>query len=177
MDSDLTIEDRVEYLTKEMKKYDKSYDDGFDKCDKETLNRINSSLSEIGVYSNEGKKKIQRMFNDMVKDKVKQFIDLLLGGESIENAMSESGVGEMKVADVLRAIACSEHKEEIFKVIAGMKEANVMQSIVDSAKEAIQTVKDLDTSLVELTKVTDTPTQELEDLYESVVKSSESSDK
>lgn len=178
MESDLSIEDRVDYLTKEMKKYDKSYngevkDAIFDKYDKEILDRINSSLSKIGTYS---KKEIRKVFNNMVKDSVKQFIDLLLNGESVENAMNKSGVGEMKMADILRAIASSEYIEEISKVIAGVKEANAMQDIIDSAKEAIHTVKDLDASLVELTKVTDTPTQELEDLYEGV-KSSEPSDK
>lgn len=96
-------------------------DIGFDKHDKETLDRINSSLSKIGVDSNEGKKEIRKKFNDMVKNKVKQFIDLLVGGESIENAMSESGVGNMKAADVLKAIACSEYIEEISNIFANTK--------------------------------------------------------
>ena len=131
-----------------MKKYDESYngeieDVVLDKYDKETLDRISSCLSEIGVYSNQGvKKEIRRMFNDMIKDKVKQFVDLLLDGESVENAMDKSGIGEMKVADVLKAIACSEYIEEMSKIFV-------------NTKEVIQTVKDLDEALLELKKSSD----------------------
>ena len=114
-----------------------------EKYDKETLGRINSCLSDIGIDSNKNiKEKIRRMFNDMVNDKVKQFIDFLLDGESLENAMSKSGVGEMKVVDVLKAIACSEYVEEISNIFV-------------NTKEAIKTIEELDNALVELRKSSD----------------------
>ena len=78
----------------------------------------------------------------MENNNVKQFINLLLDGETVENAMNESGIGEMKVVDMLKAISCSEYVEEISKIFT-------------NTKEAIQTVKDLDKALLELKKSSD----------------------
>ena len=86
--------------------------------------------------------KLRKELNNMENNNVKQFINLLLDGETVKNAMNESGIGEMKVADVLKAIACSEYIEEISKIFA-------------NTKEAIQTVKDLDNALLELKKSSD----------------------
>lgn len=184
IESNLTIEDRVGYLTKEMKKYDESYNGEIEDVvldNKEIIEQINSWLSINGTYTSEYKRqfkeKLRKELNNVEKNNVKQFVDLLLDGETIERAANTSGVGKMKMIDVLKAISCSEYTEEISKVIAGVKEANAMQDLVDSAKEAIKTVKELDTALVGLTKVTDMPTQELKELYDSSVKTTESSDK
>ena len=86
--------------------------------------------------------KLRKELNNMENNNVKQFINLLLDGETVENAMNESGIGKMKVADVLRSIACSEYVEEISKIFV-------------NTKEAIQTVKDLDEALLELKKSSD----------------------
>ncbi|RHP46973.1 hypothetical protein [Clostridium sp. AF32-12BH] len=71
--------------------------------------------------------------------KVKQFVNLVLNGEAIEDAAKESGVGEMKMIDVLREVSCSGYAEEMSKVIAGVKEVT-------------QTVKELDNTLMDLEK-------------------------
>ena len=167
-----------------MKKYDESYNGEIEDVvldNKEIIEQINSWLSINGTYTSEYKRqfkeKLRKELNNVEKNNVKQFVDLLLDGETIERAANTSGVGKMKMIDVLKAISCSEYTEEISKVIAGVKEANAMQDLVDSAKEAIKTVKELDTALVGLTKVTDMPTQELKELYDSSVKTTESSDK
>ena len=86
--------------------------------------------------------KLRKELNNMENNNVKQFINLLLDGETVENAMNESGIGEMKVTDVLKAISCSEYVEEISKIFT-------------NTKEAIQTVKDLDKALLELKKSSD----------------------
>ena len=86
--------------------------------------------------------KLRKGLNNMENNNVKQFINLLLDGETVENAMNESGIGEMKVTDVLKAISCSEYVEEISKIFT-------------NTKEAIQTVKDLDKALLELKKSSD----------------------
>lgn len=75
----------------------------------------------------------------MENNKVRQFIDLLLNGETVENAAKTSGVGDMKIHDLCIAIS-------------GMEYANTLESLVTHTKEAIQTVKDLDSALVDLKK-------------------------
>lgn len=81
----------------------------------------------------------------MENNKVRQFIDLLINEEvTIENAVKTSGVGNMKLVDVLKSI--SEMKFESIKAFSSAV------SGMNSMKEAIQTVKDLDDALVELKK-------------------------
>lgn len=75
----------------------------------------------------------------MENNKVRKFVDLLLGGETFENAAKTSGVGDMKLHDLCVAIS-------------GMEYANTLESLVTHAKEAIQTIKDLDDALVVLKK-------------------------
>ena len=77
--------------------------------------------------------------NTMENNKVRQFIDLLLNGNTVENAAKTSGVGDMKIHDICVAIS-------------GMEYANTLESFVAHTKEAIQTVKDLDDALVDLKK-------------------------
>ena len=81
----------------------------------------------------------------MENNKVRQFIDLLVNEEvTIENAVKTSGVGNMKLVDVLKSI--SEMEFESIKAFSSAV------SDMNSMKEAIQTVKDLDDALVELKK-------------------------
>lgn len=75
----------------------------------------------------------------MENNKVRQFVDLLLNGNTVENAAKTSGVGDMKIHDICVAIS-------------GMEYANTLESFVTHAKETIQTVKDLDNALVDLKK-------------------------
>ena len=75
----------------------------------------------------------------MENNKVRQFVDLIVNGETIENAAKTSGVGDMKLHDICVAIS-------------GMEYANTLESLVTHTKEAIQTVKDLDSALVDLKK-------------------------
>ena len=75
----------------------------------------------------------------MENNKVRQFIDLLLNGDTVENAAKTSGVGDMKIHDLCIAIS-------------GMEYANTLESFVTHAKDTIKTVKDLDNALVELKK-------------------------
>lgn len=81
----------------------------------------------------------------MENNKVRQFIDLLVNKEeTIENAAKVSGIGDMKLVDVLEAISEMEFKniKAFSSAVAGMNSMN----------EAIQTVKDLDDALVVLKK-------------------------
>lgn len=81
----------------------------------------------------------------MENNKVRQFIDLLVNEEvTIENAVKTSGVGNMKLVDVLKSISEMEFEsiKAFSSAVAGM----------NSMKEAIHTVKDLDDALVELKK-------------------------
>ena len=127
-------------LVEEMKKYDD--------VDEQTLWWINKALSYSGYPSHVGKQKIKEHIKEietMENNKVRQFIDLLVNEEeTIENAAKVSGIGDMKLVDVLKTI--SEMEFESIKVfssaVAGM----------NSMKEAIHTVKDLDDALVELKK-------------------------
>ena len=121
-------------LVEEMKKYDD--------IDEQTLQRINQALSYSGCPSHVGKQKIKEHIKEietMENNKVRQFVDLLFNGDTVENAAKTSGVGDMKLHDICVAIS-------------GMEYANTLESLVSHAKEAIQTVKDLDNALVDLKK-------------------------
>lgn len=81
----------------------------------------------------------------MENNKVRQFIDLLVNEEAtIENAAKVSGIGDMKLVDVLKTISEMEFEsiKAFSSAVAGM----------NSMKEAIQTIKDLDSALAELKK-------------------------
>mgnify|MGYP000708528012 FL=1 len=81
----------------------------------------------------------------MENNKVRQFIDLLVNEEeTIENAAKVSGIGDMKLVDVLETISEMEFEniKAFSSAVAGMNSMN----------EAIQTVKDLDDALVGLKK-------------------------
>lgn len=81
----------------------------------------------------------------MENNKVRQFIDLLVNKEeTIENAAKVSGIGDMKLVDVLKTISEMEFEsiKAFSSAVAGL----------NSTKEAIQTVKDLDNALVDLKK-------------------------
>lgn len=121
-------------LVEEMKKYDD--------VDEQTLWWINQALSYSGYPSKEYKERLKERIEEietMENNKVRQFIDLLLNGDTVENATKISGVGSMKLHDLCVAIS-------------GMEYANTLESLVSHAKEAIQTVKDLDNALVDLKK-------------------------
>lgn len=81
----------------------------------------------------------------MENNKVRQFVDLLVNEEeTIENAAKVSGIGDMKLVDVLKSISEMEFEsiKAFSSAVAGM----------NSMKEAIQTVKDLDNALPDLKK-------------------------
>lgn len=116
----------------------KNYDD----VDEQTLWWINQALSYSGYPSHVEKQKIKEHIKEietMENSKVRQFVELLLNGDTVENAAKTSGVGSMKLHDLCVAIS-------------GMESANTLESLVSHAKEAIQTVKDLDNALVDLKK-------------------------
>ena len=125
-------------LVEEMKKYDD--------VDEQTLWWINKALSYSSYPSHVGKQKIKEHVKEietMENNKVRQFVDLLVNEEeSIENAAKVSGISDMKLVDVLEAISEMEFKniKAFSTAVAGM----------NSMKEAIQTVKDLDNALTEL---------------------------
>lgn len=84
----------------------------------------------------------------MENNKVRQFIDLFVNEEeTIENAAKVSGIGDMKLVDVLKTISEMEFEniKDFSSTIGGMS----------SIKEAIQTIKDLDDALVELKKTSE----------------------
>lgn len=120
----------------------KKYDD----VDEQTLWWINQSLSYSGYPSKEYKERLKERLKERIEEietmennKVRQFIDLLLNGDTVENATKISGIGSMKLHDLCVAIS-------------GMEYVNILESLVSHAKEAIQTVKDLDNALVDLKK-------------------------
>ena len=81
----------------------------------------------------------------MENNKVRQFVDLLVNEEeTIENAAKVSGIGDMKLVDVLKTI--SEMEFESIKAFSSAVTG------MNSMKEAVQTVKDLDDALTELKK-------------------------
>lgn len=116
----------------------KKYDD----VDEQTLWWINKALSYSDYPSHVEKQKMKEYIKEietMENNKVRQFINLLLNGDTVENAAKTSGIGDMKLHDICVAIS-------------GMEYANTLESFVAHAKETIQTVKDLDNALVELKK-------------------------
>ena len=127
-------------LVEEMRKYDD--------VDEQTLWWINKALSYSGYPSHVGKQKIKEHIKEietMENNKVRQFIDLLVNEEeTIENAAKVSGIGDMKLVDVLKTISEMEFEsiKAFSSAVAGM----------NSMKKAIHTVKDLDDALVELKK-------------------------
>ena len=125
-----------------MKHIDKISDYLKDEAD--TIDRINKILGESCTNnSSEAKQKFEELKKELEmatnRENVRQFIDLLLNGDTVENATKISGVGSMKLHDLCVAIS-------------GMEYANTLESLVSHAKEAIQTVKDLDNALVDLKK-------------------------
>ena len=130
-------------LVEEMKKYDD--------VDEQTLWWINKALSYPSYPSHVGKQKIKEHVKEietMENNKVRQFVDLLVNEEeTIENAAKVSGISDMKLVDVLEAISEMEFKniKAFSTAVAGM----------NSMKEAIQTVKDLDNALTELKKTSE----------------------
>ena len=130
-------------LVEEMKKYDD--------VDEQTLWLINKALSYSSYPSHVGKQKIKEHVKEietMENNKVRQFVDLLVNEEeTIENAAKVSGISDMKLVDVLEAISDMEFKniKAFSTAVAGM----------NSMKEAIQTVKDLDNALTELKKTSE----------------------
>jgi hypothetical protein len=99
---------------------------------------------EINEVKEIFKKHIEEI-ETMENNKVRQFVDLLVNEEeTIENAAKVSGIGDMKLVDVLKTISEMEFEsiKAFSSAVAGM----------NSMKEAIQTVKDLDDALVGLKK-------------------------
>ena len=130
-------------LVEEMKKYDD--------IDEQTLWWINKALFYSGYPSHAEKQKLKeyiKEIEEMENNKVRQFIDLLVNEEeTIENAAKVSGIGDMKLVDVLEAI--SEMEFESIKAFSSAVAS------MNSMKEAIQTVKDLDNALTELKKTSE----------------------
>ena len=125
-----------------MKYIDKISDYLKDKAD--TIDRINKMLGEpCSNNSVEAKQKFEELKKELEmatnKENVRQFIDLLLNGDTVENAAKTSGVGDMKIHDICVAIS-------------GMEYSNTLESFIAHTKEAIQTVKDLDNALTDLKK-------------------------
>ena len=73
-----------------------------------------------------------------MSNKVKKFLGLIGEGKSVNDAANKSGVNEMKTYELLNSIAM------IWK--------------------GISTIKELDETMIELTKVTDKTVEELENL-------------
>ena len=125
----------------------KKYDD----VDEQTLRWINKALSYSGYPSYVGKQKIKEHIKEigtMENNKVRQFVDLLVNEEeTIENAAKVSGISDMKLVDVLEDIS-----EMEFESIKAFSSAVVS---MNSMKEAIQTVKNLDNALTELKKISE----------------------
>ena len=141
---DKSIENPTEVMLLAGDNKKKKYDD----VDEQTLWWINKALSYSGYPSHVGKQKIKEHIKEietMENNKVRQFIDLLVNEEeTIENAAKVSGIGDMKLVDVLKTISEMEFEsiKAFSSAVAGM----------NSMKEAIHTVKDLDDALVELKK-------------------------
>lgn len=121
----------------------KKYDD----VDEQTLWWINRALSYSGYPNKECNERLKDMkeIKTVENNKVRQFIDLLVNEEeTIENAAKVSGIGDMKLVDVLKTISEMEFEsiKAFSSAVAGM----------NSMKEAIQTVKNLDDALIGLKK-------------------------
>mgnify|MGYP001510253349 CR=1 FL=1 len=125
-----------------MKHIDKISDYLKDEAD--TIDRINKMHGEpCPNNSVEARQKFEELKKELEmatnKENVRQFVGLLLNGDTVENAAKISGVGSMKLHDLCVAIS-------------GMDYANTLESLVSHAKEAIQAVKDLDNALTDLKK-------------------------
>lgn len=122
----------------------KKYDD----VDEQTLWWINQALSYSDYSSKECKERLKEYMKEIetVKNnKVRQFVDLLINSdETIENAAKVSGIGDMKLVDVLKSI--SEMEFENIKAFSSAVAS------MNSIKEVIQTIKDLDNALTDLKK-------------------------
>lgn len=131
-----------------MKHIDKISDYLKDKAD--TIDRINKILGEPCTNnSSEAKQKFEELKKELEmatnRENVRQFIDLLVNEEeTIENAAKVSGISDMKLVDVLKTISEMEFEsiKAFSSAVAGM----------NSMKEAIQTIKNLDSTLVDLKK-------------------------
>lgn len=104
-----------------MKHIDKISDYLKDKAD--TVDRINKILGEPYTNnSSETKQKFEELKKELEmatnRENVRQFIDLLLNGETIENAAKVSGIGDMKLADVLKTISEMEKIKDSNKTIS-----------------------------------------------------------
>lgn len=125
----------------------KKYDD----VDEQTLWWINQALSYSDYSSKECKERLKEYMKEIetVKNnKVRQFVDLLINSdETIENAAKVSGIGDMKLVDVLKSI--SEMEFENIKAFSSAVAS------MNSIKEVIQTIKDLDNALTELKKTSE----------------------
>ena len=131
-----------------LKHIDKISDYLKDKAD--TIDRINKILGEPCTNnSSEAKQKFEELKKELEmatnRENVRQFIDLLVNEEeTIENAAKVSGISDMKLVDVLKTISEMEFEsiKAFSSAVAGM----------NSMKEAIQTIKNLDSTLVDLKK-------------------------
>lgn len=74
----------------------------------------------------------------MENNKVEQFVNFLLEGESIEDAVKNSCIGDMKLLDLLKGISKIEYV--------------TTTSTMTVASELLQQLKKLDESLVDLNK-------------------------
>lgn len=112
---------------------------------KTLMNELSMTENMIAEYRSNYNKQIKEYKRYVRKFPTRQFIDLLVNEEeTIENAAKVSGIGDMKLVDVLKTISEMEFEsiKAFSSAVAGM----------NSMKEAIHTVKDLDDALVELKK-------------------------
>ena len=108
--------------------------------------RIKSKVAtNFRRWATERLKEYMKEIETVKNNKVRQFVDLLINSdETIENAAKVSGIGDMKLIDVLKTISEMEFEniKAFSSAVAGM----------NSMKEAIHTIKDLDSTLVDLKK-------------------------
>lgn len=106
----------------------------------EKLEHINQLLNLNFYLSKATRKQIDKIYKESeeneMNNKVKMFLGLIEEGKSVDDAVNETGVNEMKTHDLLDSIAM------IWK--------------------GISTIKKLDNAMVELTKVSDATVEELE---------------
>lgn len=112
-------------LVDEMKKYDD--------VDEQTWWWINQALSYSDYPSHVGKQKIKEHIKEieaMENNKVRQFVDLLVNEEeTIENAAKVSGIGDMKLVDVLETISEMEF-ESIKAFSSAVADMNSMKEAI-----------------------------------------------
>ena len=104
----------------------------------EQLAYVNKLLSENNGYPNKNvREQLRKNYEELEKRdmnaKVEKFLDLIAEGKSFDFATNEAGIGSMGIHETLVMIA-----------------------------NAWKSIKELNTSLVELTKVTDATVEELE---------------